>query len=138
MIEIPESKTVARQVRETLTGRTITDVFNATHPHKFTWYAGDPLDYPKLLTGRKIVGAEGFGAYIEILLDDDVRLAVSDGTIMRLMRLKPKFRPNISCLSHSTTDAFWYSPSRCMAAFSLSGGRLKIPITWARGRNFRR
>lgn len=84
MIEIPESKTVARQVRETLTGRTITDVFNATHPHKFTWYAGDPLDYPKLLTGRKIVGAEGFGAYIEILLDDDVRLAVSDGTIMRL------------------------------------------------------
>lgn len=84
MIEIPESKTVARQVRETLTGRTITDVFNATHPHKFTWYAGDPLDYPKLLTGRKIVGAEGFGAYVEILLDDDVRLAVSDGTIMRL------------------------------------------------------
>lgn len=84
MIEIPESKTVARQVRETLTGRTITDVFNAKHPHKFTWYAGDPLDYPKLLTGRKIVGAEGFGAYIEILLDDDVRLAVSDGTIMRL------------------------------------------------------
>lgn len=84
MIEIPESKTVARQICETLTGRTITDVFNATHPHKFTWYAGDPLDYPKLLTGRKIVGSEGFGAYIEILLDDDVRLAVSDGTIMRL------------------------------------------------------
>lgn len=31
MIEIPESQTVARQIRETLAGRTITDVFNATH-----------------------------------------------------------------------------------------------------------
>ena len=39
MIEIPESKTVARQVRETLAGHTVTDVFNATHPHKFTWYS---------------------------------------------------------------------------------------------------
>ncbi len=86
MIEIPESKTVARQVRETLTGRTITDVFNATHPHKFTWYAGDPLEYPKLLAGRKIVGAEGFGAYVEILLEDDMRLAVSDGVNLRLYR----------------------------------------------------
>lgn len=61
MIEIPESQTVARQVRETLAGRTVTGVFNATHPHKFTWYTGDPLEYPMLLTGRKIVGAEGCG-----------------------------------------------------------------------------
>ena len=44
MIEIPESQTVARQVRETLAGRTVTGVFNATHPHKFIWYTGDPLE----------------------------------------------------------------------------------------------
>ena len=84
MIEIPESQTVARQIRETLAGRTITDVFNATHPHKFTWYTGDPLEYPKLLTGRKIVGAEGCGAFIDVLLDDDIHLALSDGVILRL------------------------------------------------------
>ena len=84
MIEIPESQTVARQVRETLAGRTVTGVFNATHPHKFTWYTGDPLEYPMLLTGRKIVGAEGCGAFVNVLLENDMHLALSDGVILRL------------------------------------------------------
>lgn len=84
MIEIPESKTVARQVREALAGHTVTDVFNATHPHKFTWYSGAPLEYRKLLTGRRIVGAEGYGAFVDILLDDDVHLLLSDGVNLRL------------------------------------------------------
>lgn len=84
MIEIPESQTVARQVRETLAGRTVTGVFNATHPHKFTWYTGDPLEYPMLLTGRKIVGAEGCGTFVDVLLENDMHLALSDGVILRL------------------------------------------------------
>lgn len=84
MIEIPESRTLARQVRETLAGRTITAVFNATHSHKFTWYTGDPLEYPGLLTGRKIVSAEGCGAFVDLLLDDDWHIAVSDGVNLRL------------------------------------------------------
>lgn len=84
MIEIPESQTVARQVRETLAGRTITGVFNATDPHKFTWYAGDPLEYPGLLAGRRIVSAEGYGAFVDLLLDDDLHLVVSDGVNIRL------------------------------------------------------
>lgn len=84
MIEIPESQTVARQVRETLAGRIVTGAFNATHPHKFTWYAGDPLEYPEMLTGRKILSAEGHGPFIDLLLDDDLHLAVSDGVNMRL------------------------------------------------------
>ena len=84
MIEIPESQTVARQVRETLAGRTVTGVFNATHPHKFTWYTGDPLEYPMLLTDRKIVGAEGCGAFVDVLLENDMHLALSDGVILRL------------------------------------------------------
>ena len=84
MIEIPESQTVARQIRETLTGRTVTAVFNATHPHKFTWYSGDPLEYPKLLTGRRIVSAEGHGAFVDLLLDDGVHIALSDGVNLRL------------------------------------------------------
>ena len=84
MIEIPESQTVARQIRETLAGRIVTAVFNATHPHKFTWYSGDPLEYSDLLTGRKIVGAEGRGAFIDVLLDDDIHLTLSDGVNLRL------------------------------------------------------
>lgn len=83
MIEIPESKTLAQQVYETLVGRTVTAVFNATHPHKFTWYAGDPLEYPKLLAGRKIVGAGGYGAFVDLLLDNDIHIICGDGTNLR-------------------------------------------------------
>lgn len=84
MIEIPESRTLARQLRDTLAGRTVTDVFNATHPHKFTWWSGDPLAYPDLLRGRKIVSAEGYGAFVDLVLEGDVHVAVSDGVNLRL------------------------------------------------------
>lgn len=83
MIEIPESRTVAQQVAEMLSGRTITDVFNATHPHKFTWYSGDPADYRALLAGKAILSAEGHGAFVDMLLDDDTHIAVSDGVNLR-------------------------------------------------------
>lgn len=83
MIEIPESRTVAQQVAGMLSGRTITDVFNATHPHKFTWYSGDPADYRALLAGKAILSAEGHGAFVDMLLDDDTHIAVSDGVNLR-------------------------------------------------------
>lgn len=83
MIEIPESRTLAQQVAGMLSGRTITDVFNATHPHKFTWYSGDPADYRALLAGKAILSAEGHGAFVDMLLDDDTHIAVSDGVNLR-------------------------------------------------------
>lgn len=83
MIEIPESQTVAQQITGILSGRTITDVFNATHPHKFTWYSGNPADYRTLLTGKAILSAEGHGAFVDMLLDDDTHIAVSDGVNLR-------------------------------------------------------
>lgn len=83
MIEIPESRTLAQQVAGMLSGRMITDVFNATHPHKFTWYSGDPADYRALLAGKAILSAEGHGAFVDMLLDDDTHIAVSDGVNLR-------------------------------------------------------
>ncbi len=83
MLELPESTTIARQITEKLAGRTVTAVFNATRPHKFTWYAGDPETYPELFSGRMIVRADGHGAYVDILFDGDVHLALSDGVLIR-------------------------------------------------------
>jgi len=54
MLEIPESYSFARQAADMLSGRTVTDVFNATHPHKFTWYLGDPADYRARLVGKTV------------------------------------------------------------------------------------
>lgn len=36
MLELPEVITLSKQVNNALSGKTITQVFNATKPHKFT------------------------------------------------------------------------------------------------------
>ncbi len=98
MLELPETTTFARQITETLTGRTVTAVFGATQRHKLTWFTGDPADYPALLTGRKIVRADGHGAFLDIVLDGDVHLALSDGVIPRLYEPGAKVPGNYQLL----------------------------------------
>ena len=83
MIEIPESHAYARQAGDMLSGRTVTDVFNATYPHKFTWYTGDPAAYRSLFAGKKVLAAAGYGAFVDLLLEDRVHIALSDGVHMR-------------------------------------------------------
>lgn len=48
MLELPEVITLSKQVNNALSGKTITQVFNATKPHKFTFYNGEPSEYGKL------------------------------------------------------------------------------------------
>ena len=55
MLELPEVLTLSKQANDVLSGKTITQVFNATKPHKFTFYSGDPLEYGKLLVGKTIL-----------------------------------------------------------------------------------
>ncbi|MCL2703048.1 MAG: endonuclease VIII [Defluviitaleaceae bacterium] len=57
MIELPESHVLAKQVAETLTGKTITKAVADASPHKYAWYTGDPAGYNGLLSGRKITGS---------------------------------------------------------------------------------
>lgn len=83
MNELPENRTLSRQIGQTLIGRTVTEVFNATSPHKFTFWYGDPLNYSKLLTGRRIEASESYGMYVDILFDNHTGLSTGDGTILR-------------------------------------------------------
>jgi formamidopyrimidine-DNA glycosylase len=59
MLELPESHTIAYQINEKLTGKTITSVVAAASPHKFAWYYGDPADYGDRLIGGEILSACG-------------------------------------------------------------------------------
>ena len=54
MLEIPESYTLAKQLNDTIQGKVIRTVKANQSPHKFTWYAGNPDDYPKLMEGKTI------------------------------------------------------------------------------------
>lgn len=49
MIELPEAITIGRQVEQTLAGRSITNVYGATHLHKFTFFNGTPEEIRDLL-----------------------------------------------------------------------------------------
>jgi len=80
MKELPENQTIARQINEKLTGKTITGVFNATKYHKQTFFYGDPLTYGKLLIGRKIKSSESYGMYVDILLNNQTKISFGDGT----------------------------------------------------------
>lgn len=83
MLEIPETATIGKQATNILTGKTIAEVINATSPHSFTWYNGDPAKYPDLLVGRTIESVRGHGAFVDILCDSDVCITVGDGTNLK-------------------------------------------------------
>ena len=83
MLEIPESKIVSQQALKTLTGKKITEVFTATHPHKFAFFNGDPTNYKRMLTGKEIRATRGHGMFVDMLCDADTSLIIGEGTNMR-------------------------------------------------------
>lgn len=83
MLELPEVLTLSKQANNTLSGKTITQVFNATKPHKFTFYNGDPLEYGKLLIGKTILSSKGYGMFVDFYLSDNVTMNIGDGVIAR-------------------------------------------------------
>jgi formamidopyrimidine-DNA glycosylase len=72
MIELPESHVLARQIKEALSGKTIS-VVQANHtPHGFAWYTGDPADYRQKLIGKTICDAAVINANLRITASDMV------------------------------------------------------------------
>lgn len=82
MIELPEAVTLARQMSETLPGKTIESVVVLQSPHKWAWFHGEPAEYPAKLRGRTVSGAEAFGGMVELSLGP-LSLAVYDGPNVR-------------------------------------------------------
>lgn len=85
MLELPEALTVAKQLGETITGKTVSRVLPPTKAHKFCWYNGDPAEYDAKLKGSKVLSAEGFGSFAEIVFERGLRLCISDGVNARFV-----------------------------------------------------
>lgn len=83
MLELPEVITLAKQANATLKGKKIAHVFNATKPHKFTFYNGDPLEYEKILAGKTIESGKGFGMFVDLLLTGGTTISIGDGVSPR-------------------------------------------------------
>lgn len=52
MIEIPESQTLARQLTERFSGKTVDDAIAGHSPHGFAFYYGDPAHYQPRMKGE--------------------------------------------------------------------------------------
>ena len=82
MLEIPEAQTIARQLEQTVSGRTIVNAVAAAAPHGFAWYFGDPSAYGAMLNGKKISGADAWGGRPEIRAEV-MRISFGDGVNAR-------------------------------------------------------
>jgi formamidopyrimidine-DNA glycosylase len=89
MLEFPECQTLARQLRETIQGKTIGQVVARHTPHGFAFYHGDPDGYNDLLAGKRIDGAQAFGGQLEISAGD-ARVTFSDGVNARFFKPEEK------------------------------------------------
>lgn len=92
MLEIPETQTIARQLKETVTGKTITQAVAAASPHGFAFYSGDPAAYGGMLNGKKIKGTAAYAGRPEIWAED-MRISFGDGVNVRLLEAGAK-RPD--------------------------------------------
>ena len=82
MLEIPEAQTIARQLKETIKGKTIINVTAAGSPHGFAWYFGDPALYGQRLGGKTVTGTAAYGGRPEIWAED-MRISFDDGVNVR-------------------------------------------------------
>ena len=82
MLEIPEAQTIARQLNETIVGKSIVHAVAAASPHGFAFYFGDPATYGSMLDGKAITGAAAYGGRPEIWAED-MRISFGDGVNVR-------------------------------------------------------
>ena len=82
MIELPEARTIAKDLRKEIVGKEIVDVLGNFTDHKFTFYYDDPTKYKEQLVGKIITGVTDRNFYVEIEIDD-YKLIMRDGANIR-------------------------------------------------------
>lgn len=82
MIELPEARTIAKDLEKEILGKTIIDVSGNYTGHKFTFYYKNPTEYKTQLTGKKITKINRRNYYIELEIED-YKLIMRDGVNIR-------------------------------------------------------
>jgi formamidopyrimidine-DNA glycosylase len=82
MIELPESISLAKQLNETVMGKTIANVIANASPHKFAWLSGDSVYYNALLQDKTVGESRGVGGKVEIEAGD-ARIVFAEGINVR-------------------------------------------------------
>ncbi len=78
MIEMPEATTLARQMNDELTGKTITQFARGTQTHRFLWLNRPDEEYETILSSKTITGASSYGRSIYLKLGQENMLWWAD------------------------------------------------------------
>lgn len=140
MLEIPESRTIAAQINETIQGKRILEVETAHTPHSFAWYSGEPAFYAETMEGRKIGQAVSIGSMLEVQLGD-YSFVAGDGTNVRYFapgeKLPEKYQTRITleddshvvCSVQMYGAMFLIQPDTYDNPYYLAGKRKPMPNT---------
>ncbi len=90
MLELPESYTISRQIKKSLTGKKISKIEVLQTPHRFAFFHGDTEGYGDLLKGQTVMDAACHGGMIE-MDTEDCMIALSDGAYPKYYENKKKF-----------------------------------------------
>ena len=82
MIELPEARTIAKDLRKEILGKTVVFVGGNFTDHKFTFYANDPNQYNAQLSNKKVTNIIDRNFYIEIEIENYI-LLMRDGANIR-------------------------------------------------------
>lgn len=83
MIELPEARTIAKDLKKEIVGKKIVDVGGNFTDHKFTFYYKDPNKYRDLLVGKNITSIVDRNFYVEIEAED-IKITMRDGANIRI------------------------------------------------------
>jgi formamidopyrimidine-DNA glycosylase len=78
MFELPEIRTLATQMDETLTGAVVHEGFLGNRPHKFVWYNQTHADFARLTHGKRIGRATARGKWLLVPLKPGFVLVVGE------------------------------------------------------------
>jgi formamidopyrimidine-DNA glycosylase len=78
MFEISECVVLAKQINESLQGKTITGGDLGNSPHKFVWYNRSPDEFDKLIRGKSVGRARFKGRWLLIPLEPGYTLVLGE------------------------------------------------------------
>jgi len=89
MLEIPESRTICRQLNQVIQGKRIKQVIAGHTSHSFAFFSLDKQQYPKILNGRVVTEVISLGSRVEIQTGG-WSLDFEGGTILRWLAIEEK------------------------------------------------
>ena len=78
MFELPECVTLARQMNETLRGKTIERGHLGNSPHKFVWYNRKPAEFERLTKSKRVGAAVARGRWMMLQLEPGYVLVLGE------------------------------------------------------------